>query len=89
MKRVEVAVIGGGASGMAAAISAARCGAKVTLFEHRESVGNKILITGNGKCNLTHEDIGRSPYHTSSDNEGRIKSMLGRFDTERCLASST
>ena len=49
----RVIVIGGGASGMTAAIFAARQGAVVTLLEHMDRVGKKILSTGNGKCNLT------------------------------------
>ncbi|MFR5713806.1 MAG: FAD-dependent oxidoreductase [Clostridium sp.] len=50
----RVIVIGGGASGMTAAIFAARQGAAVTLLEHMDRVGKKILSTGNGKCNLTN-----------------------------------
>ena len=40
---------------MVAAISAAREGAKVTIIEHQNKLGKKILSTGNGKCNLTNE----------------------------------
>ncbi|MDE5909270.1 MAG: aminoacetone oxidase family FAD-binding enzyme [Lachnospiraceae bacterium] len=50
--KMKIAVIGAGASGMMAAISAAKYGAEVTLFEKNERVGKKILATGNGKCNL-------------------------------------
>ncbi len=53
MKR-EIAVIGGGASGMMAAITAAKSGAKVTLYETKDRLGKKILATGNGKCNYTN-----------------------------------
>ena len=53
MKRTVI-VIGGGASGMMAAIHAARAGAKVTILEHTDRVGKKILSTGNGKCNMTN-----------------------------------
>lgn len=49
---MEIIVIGGGAAGMAAAIEAARRGAKVTLLERMDRVGKKILATGNGRCNL-------------------------------------
>lgn len=49
-----IAVIGGGASGMMAAITAARLGAKVTLYEAKDRLGKKILATGNGKCNYTN-----------------------------------
>lgn len=55
----EIIIIGGGAAGMVAAISAARNGAKVTILEHKEKLGKKILATGNGKCNYTnlHQSI--------------------------------
>ncbi len=51
---VNVAVIGGGASGMMAAGTAAANGAAVTLFERNERVGRKLAITGKGRCNLTN-----------------------------------
>lgn len=50
----EVLIIGGGASGLAAGIQAARSGADVTILEHMDRVGKKILSTGNGKCNLSN-----------------------------------
>lgn len=50
----HVIVVGGGASGLVAAISAAREGADVTLIEQKDRVGKKILSTGNGRCNLTN-----------------------------------
>ena len=53
----QIGVIGGGAAGMMAAITAAREGAKVTIFERNDRVGKKILQTGNGKCNLTNLDM--------------------------------
>lgn len=55
MKQRNVVIIGGGASGIVAAISAAREGAKVTILEHKDRIGKKILSTGNGRCNLTNE----------------------------------
>ena len=45
----KVIVVGGGAAGMMAAITAARQGAKVVIFERNDRVGKKILATGNGK----------------------------------------
>ncbi len=50
----DVLVIGGGAAGMLAARRAAECGARVTLLEKNDRLGMKILISGGGKCNLTH-----------------------------------
>lgn len=50
----NVAVVGGGASGMIAAIAAAENGHKVTLYEHNEKLGKKLFITGKGRCNVTN-----------------------------------
>lgn len=50
----KVFVIGGGASGMMAAIAAARNGHKVVLFEKNEKLGKKLYITGKGRCNITN-----------------------------------
>lgn len=51
---VKVGVIGAGPAGLAAAISAAECGARVMLFEKNAQPGRKLLMTGNGRCNLTN-----------------------------------
>jgi len=51
---MDVLVIGAGASGLMAAITAARAGAKVTLLEKGNKPGRKLAVTGNGKCNLTN-----------------------------------
>lgn len=51
---ITVAIVGAGAAGMMAALSAARYGAKVQLFESNERVGRKIMITGKGRCNVTN-----------------------------------
>lgn len=58
----RIAVIGGGASGMMAAITAARHGAHVTIYEAKERLGKKILATGNGKCNYTNRRQSNSCY---------------------------
>ncbi len=50
--RADCLIIGGGASGLAAACVAARRGLRVTILESRDRVGKKILATGNGRCNL-------------------------------------
>ena len=52
MKKRQVVIIGAGASGLMAAIMAARNGAAVTVLEQNEKPGKKICATGNGKCNF-------------------------------------
>lgn len=59
----KIAVIGGGASGLMAAITAARGGAAVTIYEKNDRVGKKLLATGNGRCNLTNTEAERKNYH--------------------------
>lgn len=59
---MTVAVIGAGASGLAAALQAAWGGADVTLFERNESVGKKLLVTGSGRCNITNDAVTASAY---------------------------
>lgn len=61
----DIAIIGGGASGMAAAITAARSGVSVCIIEKKDRVGRKLLTTGNGRCNLSNRDMALSHYHGS------------------------
>lgn len=58
-----LAVIGGGASGMAAAIEAAHQGVHVVLYESQARLGRKLLATGNGRCNFSHQGFNDSNYH--------------------------
>ena len=53
----DVIVIGGGASGMMAAISAAENGKRVLILEKNKSLGEKIKITGGGRCNITNAEF--------------------------------
>lgn len=61
----KIAVIGAGASGMVAAIQAARMGAQVSVYEKNDRVGRKILSTGNGKCNFSNAKMGAEFYRGS------------------------
>ena len=73
----KVLIIGGGASGLMAAIMAAREGAEVTILEHMDRVGKKILSTGNGRCNMTNLSV-RPEYYRSSQKLFPMK-VLDRF----------
>lgn len=82
----KVLIIGAGASGMTAAVTAARRGHKVTLVDCNDRVGKKILATGNGKCNFTNAIM--SPDCFRSENPeiaGRILSGFGTKETLRFL----
>lgn len=61
----KIAVAGGGAAGMMAAVQAARDGAAVTVYEKNDRIGKKILSTGNGKCNFSNEYMDAGCYHGS------------------------
>lgn len=80
----KVVVAGGGASGLVAAIFAARHGAQVTVLEHKDRVGKKLLMTGNGKCNLTNmSDVHGKYYSSNADSLNKIYDTLVRFDAVR------
>lgn len=59
----QIIVVGGGASGLVAAIFAAREGSEVTILERTNRVGKKILATGNGRCNITNIDCNMNHFH--------------------------
>ena len=76
----NIVIIGGGASGLMAAITAARLGACVTIVEHKDRVGKKILMTGNGKCNLTNMSDVYSKYY--GNDIDRIYNILEKYTAE-------
>ena len=83
----NVIVIGGGAAGMLAARRAAECGAKVTLLEKNDRLGMKILISGGGKCNLTHDGPMEDVRAKFRPNEARfLKPSFYRFTNRDFLA---
>lgn len=81
---MKIGIIGGGASGMAAAITAAQCGSQVTILEQNERVGNKLLVTGNGKCNLSNLHMTSDCYH--SDDPERLWVIFKQFPVPDTLA---
>lgn len=84
MINTDVTVIGGGAAGLMAAISAARCGARVVILEHMDRVGKKILSTGNGKCNYTNALQGVSYYR--GENPAFVLPVFEQFGFEETVA---
>lgn len=77
----EICIIGGGPSGLAAAITAAKKGKKVTILERNEKCGKKLLITGNGRCNYFNEEQKTEKYH--SNNKELIKELINEKNTNK------
>ena len=80
---MNVCVIGGGAAGMMAAITAADCGHTVTLLERQSRVGRKLMATGNGRCNLTNRNA--APEHYHGEDADFCAYALSAFDVEATL----
>jgi predicted Rossmann fold flavoprotein len=76
----DVVIIGGGAAGLMCAIEAGKRGRSVALLERNESVGEKIRISGGGRCNFTN--IYTTAEHFISGNASFHKSALSRFTPE-------
>ncbi len=81
-ERNKVIVIGGGAAGMMAAISAARAGAEVVMIERNDVCGKKLRITGKGRCNVTNDCSVQEFLQNVPSNPRFLYSALGRFDTQ-------
>lgn len=73
-------IIGAGAAGLCAAIVQARAGQRVTLLEQNSKVGKKILVSGNGKCNIDNRFIDNRRFH--SQNPAFIEDVLKGHDFE-------
>lgn len=80
----KIAVIGGGASGLMAAVAAAQEGAQVCIFEHKDRVGKKLLSTGNGRCNFTN--MNQEPIYYYSENVLFPWGIIKRFDARQTIA---
>ena len=83
MEKKKVCIVGGGAAGMIAAIMATRNHAAVTVLEHNEKTGKKLLATGNGRCNLTNEKQEKICYH--SENPEILWDVLQNFSFKQTL----
>lgn len=75
----KVIIIGGGAAGMFAAISAAGCGHQTELFEKNEKLGKKLFITGKGRCNLTNACDRDTFFQSICTNEKFMYSSFSAF----------
>lgn len=79
---MNVCVIGGGAAGMLAALTAAENGQRVLLLERQSRVGRKLLATGNGRCNLSNYHVSPAHYHGGA---GFCDFALSQFDVGKTL----
>src|SRR5437762_10807021 len=79
----DVAVVGAGAAGLMAAIFAGRAGARVIALEAAPSIGKKILISGGGRCNVTHDVVSAADFN---GNRNAIAKVLRTFDVPQTIA---
>lgn len=84
--RPDCIVIGGGAAGMMAAITAASEGAAVTLLERNPKVGRKLYITGKGRCNVTNCCSGEEVLRSTPCNGKFLYSCMERFPPSETIA---
>ena len=82
----KVLVIGGGAGGIMAAITAARSGAAVTLWERNDRLGKKLAITGKGRCNVTNAGTTDDIIKNLTGNGRFMYSALNTFNNEDTMA---
>lgn len=79
-------IVGGGASGMVAAIIAARKGDKVIIIEKNKTLGKKLLLTGNGRCNYYNSNMSLNNYHSNGNinmiiNDDNLNKLNNFFDS--------
>lgn len=79
----DLIIIGGGAAGIIAAISAKDLGIDVAILESNDRIGKKLLTTGNGRCNITNKYITNERYH--SENSSFFESSLNHFNVEATI----
>lgn len=83
-KKFDVAIIGAGAAGMMAAFTAGRRGKSVIVLDHAKAPGEKIRISGGGRCNFTNIHAG--PKNYISENPHFAKSALARYTPSDFIA---
>ncbi|MBL1436877.1 MAG: NAD(P)/FAD-dependent oxidoreductase [Rhodobacteraceae bacterium] len=77
MDKRDVVIIGAGAAGMMCGIMALRRGRSVLIIDHAHKIGEKIRISGGGRCNFTN--LGTQAAHFLCSNPHFVKSALGRY----------
>lgn len=80
---MDICIVGGGPSGLMAALWASENGGRVTLLEQNDRPGKKLLVTGNGKCNITNTDQDIRHYHGGSPLFAEV--VLGRFTVQQTI----
>ncbi len=83
---IDVCVIGGGAAGMFAALTAARSGSSVLLLEKNGRLGKKLLITGKGRCNVTNDCDAEQVLQNTPRNGKFLFSALAAFPPSRTIS---
>jgi len=78
MNNEKMIIIGAGAAGLVAAICSARAGEQVLLLEQNNKIGKKILVSGNGKCNIDNKYIALHRFH--SQNPDFVEAVLKNYD---------
>ena len=82
-KNWDVVIIGAGASGMMAAVTAARRGLSVLVTEQMDKPGKKLYATGNGRCNFTNAVMEKRCFH---GDEQLLEAVLAQFSKEETLS---
>ncbi|QNN22660.1 NAD(P)/FAD-dependent oxidoreductase [Planctomycetales bacterium ZRK34] len=81
---VNIAIIGGGAAGLATAIFAAEAGARdVVVFDGAKKIGAKILVSGGGRCNVTHNRVSADDFNGPSH---VVRNVLAGFNEQQTVA---
>ncbi len=83
MRKKHIIIIGGGPAGLTAAIASLRKGAKITLLEHQEKSGKKLLVTGRGRCNLSNHALNPKMYFGKDPNF--VRDGLNLFGLKQTL----
>lgn len=79
----DLVIVGAGAAGLMAAIEAGRAGRPALVLDGARHLGAKILVSGGGRCNVTHDEVDERDYAGSTP--AAIRRVLRRFDVARTI----